>query len=359
MPRQQKPPRLYLRKPRRPTDEARWVIKDGTVEIGTGCGPSDRASAEAQLAKYLSEKHKPERRHKELHEIDLADVINVYLTDVVPGQSNIVGAAGRAVRLIEFFGDYTLADVSGALCRKYVAHRESLGGARRDLQDLAAAINHHRREGFHREMVSVVLPPQGKSRLRWLTRGEVARLVWVCLTTREKQVGASTNRRPLRHLARFILIGVYTGSRPGAILGLSWNNEHGRGYVDLEHGLIYRHAGGAAETSKRQPPVPISPKLSRMLKLWARADNRHGPVIRWNGEAIKSVKTALGRAVSLAGLDTSITAYTLRHTTGSWLVQKGVSTRKTAEILGTSEAMIERHYGHLAPDHLRQEIDLL
>lgn len=359
MPRQPKPPRLYLRKPRRPTDLPRWVIKDGSVEIGTGFGPSDRAGAEKQLAQYLAAKHKPERRHRELHEIDIADVINIYLTEVVPGQVNKVGAAGRAERLLEFFGNYSLADISGSLCREYVQHRGNEGGARRDLQDLSAAIGHHRKEGFHRELVTVVLPSPGKSRLRWLSRSEVARLVWVCLTTRESQNGIATKRRPLKHIARFVMIGVYTGSRPSAILGLSWDNAEGRGYVDLDHGLIYRHASGEAETTKRQTPVPISPKLHRLLRLWARADNRHGPVIRFDGEPIKSVKTALGRAVKLAGLDTSVTSYTLRHTTGSWLIQKGVSTRKTAEILGTSEAMIERHYGHLAPNHLRDEIDLL
>lgn len=359
MPRHSKPPRLYLRNPRRQSDLPRWVIKDGTLEIGTGCGPSDSESAEKQLAEYISKKYKPERRHRELHEITIADIINIYLTEVVPGQANIKKAAGRAERLLEFFGEYSLGDISGSLCREYVKYRGNEGGARRDLQDLSAAIGHHRKEGFHRELVSVVLPSPGKSRLRWLTRSEVARLIWVCVKTREIQLGTNTTKRPLQHIARFILIGVYTGSRPSSILGLSWNDEEGRGYVDLEQGLIYRHASGESETNKRQPPVPISPKLHRLLKLWARSDNKHGPVIRFDGEPIKSVKTALGRAVRLAGLDTSVTAYTLRHTTGSWLIQKGVSTRKAAEILGTSEAMIERHYGHLAPNHLRQEIDLL
>ena len=359
MPRQAKPPRLYLRQPKRAAESPRWVIKDGTLEIGTGCGPSDRENAEKQLAEYISKKYKPTRRHQELHQIDIADVINIYLSEVVPGQKNIRAAAGRALRLLEFFGAYTLADISGSLCREYAKFRDNEGGARRDLQDLSAAIGHHRKEGFHREIVSVVLPPKGKSRLRWLTRSEVARLIWVCLTTREHQEGSPTKKRPLLHIARFILLGVYTGSRPSSILGLSWDDKEGCGWVDLENRLIYRHADGSAETSKRQPPVPISPKLHRLLRLWARSDNKHGPLIRFAGEPIKSTKTALGRAVRLAGLDTSVTAYTLRHTTASWLIQKGVSSRKTAEILGTSEAMVERHYGHLAPDHLRQEIDLL
>lgn len=289
----------------------------------------------------------------------MADVINIYLKDVVPGQASRISAASRAERLIEFFGEYTLNDITGALCRKYADWRGNNGGARRDLQDLAAAINHHHKEGYHRELIRVVLPPAGSSRLRWLTRAEVARLLWTCLATRERQEGSTTVRRPLRHLARFILIGVYTGSRPGAILGLSWNHEIGRGFVDVENGMIYRLASGARRTNKRQPPVPTAPGLTRHMARWAAIDGHTGPVIRWNGKSILSVKVALGRAVKLAGLDTSVTAYTLRHTTASWLIQKGVSTRKVAEILGTSEAMVERHYGHLAPDHLRNEIAII
>ena len=46
-----------------------------------------------------------------------------------------------------------------------------------------------------------------------------------------------------------------------------------------------------------------------------------------------------------------MTAYTLRHSCASWLVAKGLATRKVADFLGTSELMIERHYGHLAPDY--------
>lgn len=291
-------------------------------------------------------------------------MIRVYLDDVVPGQARPEKGGERALRLLEFFGGKTLDQINGALCREYAAWREGKGnsnkgtggGARRDLQDLQAAINHHHREGLHREDVRVVLPPAGAPRARWLTRSEVARLLWVCLTTREHQDGAATDKRPLRHLARFILIGVYTGSRPGAILGLNWDRGIGRGWVDLERGLIYRRAEGARETAKRQPPVPLAPELWRLMRRWARKDGQRGPVVRFRGQAVLSVKTGLNRAVRLAGLDDSVTAYVLRHTTASWLIQRGVSASKVAEVLGTSAAMVDRHYGHLAPDHLRDAV---
>ena len=79
-------------------------------------------------------------------------------------------AAERAGRLLEFFGHRTLDEITGALCREYVSSRDGMGratkkdggkrgsggGARRDLEDLRAAIGHHHREGLHREDVRVV-----------------------------------------------------------------------------------------------------------------------------------------------------------------------------------------------------------
>lgn len=366
MPRPSKGARLYLRKPRRDgngniTKAGGWVVLDGGKEHSTGCGPADRAEAEKRFAQYLAEKHEAPRRERPLSQVRIADVINIYLRDVAAGLANPAKVADAADRLLDFFGERTLAEINGEVCRDYVSHRERKGftlkgnggGARRDLQDLAAAINHHHREGLHREDVRVVLPPQGESRKRWLTRSEVARLLWVCLRTREAQGAWITQRRPLRHLARFILLGVYTGSRPGAMLALSWHEQVGRGWVDLDRRLIYRMKEGGNATNKRQPPVPIAPELERQMTYWARRDNRFGPVVRFNGEAILSVKVALKRACKLAGLDETVSAYTLRHTAASWLVQEGVSFAKVAAFLGTSEAMIERHYGHLAPEHLR------
>jgi hypothetical protein len=99
----------------------------------------------------------------------------------------------------------------------------------------------------------VALPAKGRSRDRWLTRSEAAALLWACWRYREVQTqhrGAlknqkiETDKRPLRHIARFILIGLYTGTRAGAIASASPYREDGRSYVDLEHGIFYRLAQG-------------------------------------------------------------------------------------------------------------------
>jgi hypothetical protein len=78
--------------------------------------------------------------------------------------------------------------------------------------------------------VKVSLPKKGPARDRWLTRDEAAHLIWTCWRAREIQTmhrgpnkgqQIETNKRPLRHLARFILIGVYSGTRAGAIASAS------------------------------------------------------------------------------------------------------------------------------------------
>ena len=356
MPRHARGPYLWLRPARERdngVDPAIWIIRDGARQRSTGFGQSDGPKAQAALAAYIAEKYAPARRERDIVEIPVADVISVYLADVAPHQARPEKAAERCGRLLDFFGEQRLSEVTGATCRAYAEGRGS-GGARRDLQDLVAAINHHAREGLHRSIVQVALPARGQARQRWLTRDELARLLWTCLRSREHQEGKATDKRPLRHLARVLLIGAYTGSRPGAILNASWICGPGFSFVDTVNGVIHRHADGEAATAKRQPTVKLAPRLLAHLRRWERLDAAQAKpqnyVVSYQGNKVLSVKTALHSACKLAGVD-PVTAYTLRHTAASWLVARGLPKRKVADFIGTGEQMILSHYGHLAPDY--------
>jgi integrase len=352
MPRHARGPYLWLRPVRHRadgSDPALWIIRDAGHQRSTGFGQSDRGEAEKALADYIADKYAPARRERDIAEIPVADVISIYLADVAPKQARPEKAAERCGRILEFFGERFLSEVTGANCRAYVERRGSNGGARRDLQDLAAAIGHHAKEGLHRSVVRVALPPKGHARQRWMTRSEVARLLWTCWRSREVQEGKPTDKRPLRHLARFILLGIYTGSRPGAILNASWRQGDGLSFVDTVNGVFHRHADGDAETAKRQPTVKLSPRLLAHLRR-RRLDAGNGYVVNYRGHKVLSVKTALHTACKRADVD-SVTAYTLRHTAASWLVARGLPTRKVADFIGTGEQMILSHYGHLAPDY--------
>lgn len=200
MPRHAKGARLWLRPATRDpsgriVEASRWLIKDSGRQFSTGCGEGDREEAERRLAAHIAAKYAPARREHDLSEIRLADVINIYLADVAPGQAKPERAAERAERLLDFFGSMTLDQINGAKCREYSASRIGKGrsnkgkggGAKRDLEDLRAAINHHQAEGLHRGTVRVVLPERGQARQRWLTRDEAAHLLWTCWRTREIQ----------------------------------------------------------------------------------------------------------------------------------------------------------------------------
>ena len=365
MPRRKKGIRLWLRRERLDKTTVRratWIILDGEKHIATGCAASEVAAAEAKLAQYIATKYEPLRKERDIEQIYIADVLSIYDEDRGSRQANQRLFESRLQRLNEFWGNKRLAEVTGRTCRAYMAYCGSAGGARRDLEDLRAAINHHAKEGYHRGTVRIVLPPKGKPRTRWLTRREAAQLLRVCWRAREVQtvhrgpqkgLKIETNKRPLRHLTRFILIGLYTGTRAGAIAAASIQRGPGRSFIDLENGVFYRLPEGTVPTKKRQPPVPIPPRLRAHLRRWVAKGIVMNHVVEWSGAPVSSVKTAFKTAVRLAGLARNVTPHTLRHTAATWLMQAGVDKWEAAGFLGIGIEMLDRVYGHHHPDHLR------
>jgi integrase len=371
MPRPTKGPRLYLRRARPSIGrKAVWLIRDGQRDFATGSlgSPADKGPPEAAqraLAHYIADKYRPTRKARDIEQIDISDVLSIYLDDRGGDQADQKKFEGRMSRLNSFWGGRMLSDVSTATCKEYVSVRGNTGGARRDLEDLRAAIGHHASENLHRAIVNVWLPPKGPHRDRWLTRSEAAHLLWACWRHREVQTrhrGADkgrklpTDKRPLRHLARFILIGIYTGTRAGAIATASPQRAMGRSFVDLDQGIFYRLAQGKRATNKRQPPAPIPPRLLAHMRRWQRLGLAGSHFVEFNCKPIGSVKTAFSRAVQLAGLSSEgskVTPHTLRHTAATWLVQRGVPLWQAAGYLGMSTEILDRVYGHHSPDHLK------
>jgi integrase len=363
-----KRPRLYLKRGSRRGDgrvrQAKYFILDRGKHVATGCGPDEGARADQLLAEYIAQKYAPARKERELEAIDVADVLSVYIEDIGAGNSDTKKFSRRMERLILFWGGKTLADVTGASCRDYVESRGSDGGARRDLEDLRAAIKWHRKQGFHRGEVVVSLPEKGLPRDRWLTRQEAAKLLWVCWRAREVQrrwrgvdtgKAIETKKRPLRHLARFILIGLYTGTRAGAIATASPRRADGRSFVDLDQGVFYRLAQGRRATTKRQTPVRLPEHLLAHLRRWERLGLAKDCFVEWEGKPVKSVKTAFATAIRKAGIEHA-SPHSLRHTAATWLMQNGAPIWEAAGFLGMSEKMLRDTYGHHHPDHMGEAV---
>jgi integrase len=245
MPRRSKGPHLWLRPARRDRNggfhDATWLIVDRSKQKATGCLADERDRAEQALAVYIAEKHS-RVGHRDPTQIPITDVA-VYVTDVVPSHARPIESRRRIARIAGYFGDKLLSDINGQVCRAYARAASTDAMARRDLEELRAAINHHRREGLHDRLVSVVLPPRRPARERWLTRAEAAQLL-----------RAAWRRPKCRQLARFILFALYTGRRATVVCKASFRREPGRTWVDVDRGYLWPPER-AKITKKRNPPA--------------------------------------------------------------------------------------------------------
>lgn len=170
----------------------------------------------------------------------------------------------------------------------------------------------------------------GNPRERWLKADERARLLSAC----------DPDLRP------FVEALMLSAARPGEMAAATVS------CVDHHAGTLRFPTG---KTGSRTIPAPDAllalckaqcrGKLPNAL-LFTRADG-----IAWTRD---NWKKPFATAVERANLGTDVVLYTLRHSAISELVQSGVDVFTVAKIAGTSSAMIDKHYGHLANDRARK-----
>jgi len=244
--------------------------------------------------------------------------------------------ANHVEALAPFWAGKMVSSIKGASCRAYAASRTTQSMARHELETLRAAVNYFHKEYGLDPLPAFTMPGKHGSRERWLTRGEAAGLLRAA--------------RTMPHLRRFILIGIYTGTRSGAILDLSWLPSTANGWIDLERGVIHRSGTAQRKTNKRKPPVKIPPRLLVHMKRWKSMDGNIRHVINWNGSSVQSIKKSFRSARKNAKLDQEVIPHSLRHTAATWLMQAGVEIWDAAGFLGMTPEVLNRVYGHHHPD---------
>jgi integrase len=328
MPRRSKGPRLYLDPKRK-----QWVIRDGQRFIRTGAGERDSDAAEKYLAQYIGHKHKPEASSAPM----IADVLAVYGEEVAPHRRTASTIGYKIGKLLEWWGDKRVSDISENTCRAYVKERGNTG-AGADLKTLRSAVGYWDKSeqyGPLARMPKFWMPEEPEARERWLTRSEAARLLRAA--------------RPYQHIRRLILLGLYTGSRPGVILALDWSQ------IDLRSGVLIR-ARGAQAKNKRSPRAKLGWRILAHLRRWHRLDGGKGPVCyledKWHPgkRIVEDPHGAWAKVIKASGLE-GVTRHTLRHTRATWMAQKGVKLFEAAGFLGMSVRTLERVYAHHDPEH--------
>jgi integrase len=363
------PPRLRLR-PARKGRRATWVIKDQEREISTGASVGERAKAEIAFADYITRSRQPSFGDGNPAQVLIGDCLAIYCEKHGPTTARPYDLALEIERLAEFFGDKTASKVTEELCQAYVEWRcaqtnrratVNVGRpikpstAKRELVTLSAALNWCFRNKRLDRPVTVHLPKVAERRERCLTRREVAALLWGALGFNPD--GTRNHSRVNRHLARFVLVALYTGTRHEAILRLQWMPSTSGGWFDLDAGVLYRRPQDAIETNKKRPPSPIPPRLLPHLHRWRRLSTQY--VIEHDGKPVASqLRRSWAGAREMAGLSADVTPHVLKHTCATLMLQAGVSIWDVAGVLGTSEEVIRKTYGHHSVQHLRRAVNI-
>lgn len=331
MPQRAKGPRLYQRK-----DTEIWIIRD-TGRGDRSTGTRDRSEAEKQLAVYLAEKDRRPGGPASPEEMTIAEALLTYATEHAP---HVVDPAriGFAIdALTRWWGEKPVSAITRETCRAYgrgrtkAAKRDpvtkeiiewepcAIGTVRKELGVLAAAVKYCTDEG---------------------------RLLWAAYRAPES-----------KHIAKFILLALYTGTRKSAILGLRFAPHPSGGHIDTQMGLMYRRSITQTETKKKAPPATLPPGLLAHLKRWERAGSRF--VVAYDGQGVSSIKTAWRKVAHRAGLE-DVTPHTLRHTAITWACQTGRADMwELGGYFGVSPETMNNVYAHHHPDYQQNAVAAL
>jgi integrase len=283
----------------------------------------DKRQADAFLANFIAGQADPQPDAP-----TVGKILAGYETDKLPKIRSTGSLTYAAAALHARLGDLKPEHLTPATIERYARERGAKAGTiLREIGVLRAALKwaHARRwiAGVPTIKNPVQAPPP---RGRWLTREEAGRLLAGC-------------REP--HIRLFVILGLTTAARTGAILALTWAQ------VDLERAVADY---GTGHGNKRRSLVPLNPDALRALRAareLACSDN----VIEFRGRPVETIKNGFQAACDRAEL-TDVTPHILRHTAATWMVMDGVPLAEVARVLGDSEAMVEKVYAKHTPGYL-------
>lgn len=378
-----------------------WQIRDtgGYVKRLSRSSVCDRAAAEKALAVHIATKRDATAPAPVVVQFDEEIASNPKLVSVAQvlalyGHSKRNDVSNREFigihieHLLGYWGDKVLAQVKRSTCEGYVEWRcaqtwsppgsktkkpVSDQTAARELNTLSAAIGVWHREHMLTAVPVVTKPGKRMKTPDWLTEVEYERLIrcalgdrWIASDIATREPIWESNKRPQEHLARFIHIAFFQGSRHGGILRQRWSRGDTHGYFDMTTRTCHRSGPGEPKTRKRETACRIHDRLYPMLEDWRQADRKKciDLVIHVDGEAIDRIDQSFATAVRHAGLDrrevdgsireTMPTPHILRHTRATLMLLAGVPTSEVADYLGMTEQMVETTYGHAHVEYQRR-----
>jgi integrase len=158
-----------------------------------------------------------------------------------------------------------------------------------------------------------------------------------------------------------VIFAAGTGLRPSELFGLD------RRDVDRQAGVVYvrrAYANGRLNHTKTRLSTRAVPLQAKALEAFDRLPASDNPILFPNMRGGRIDFRIFGRkhwrpAQTKAGIDPIRGLYDLRHTYATFALRAGVPVFAVSRFMGTSIAMIDRHYGHLANDSREHAVALL
>jgi integrase len=158
-----------------------------------------------------------------------------------------------------------------------------------------------------------------------------------------------------------VIFAAATGLRPSELFGLEQRD------VDRQLGVVYirrAYANGRIKHTKTRLSTRAVPLQAKALEALDRLPASDNPILFPNMRGGRIDFRIFGRkhwrpAQSKAGIDPIRGLYDLRHTYATFALRAGVPVFAVSRFMGTSIAMIDRHYGHLANDSREHAVALL
>ncbi|WNV04974.1 site-specific integrase [Candidatus Methylospira mobilis] len=275
----------------------------------------------------------------------LAELIDRYTRDVLPGKKDGAHQAAQLAWWREQIGAYTLADITPALI---VEHRDKLAAGetyRKTQRSPAtvvrymAALSHAFTIGVKEyqwlddtPMRKVTKPKEPKGRVRFLSDDERARLMTAC----------KESTSPL--LYTVAVLALSTGARQGEVLGLTWDD------IDLNRGRAILRDTKNGDTRA----IHLSGHCLELLKELSKV-RRIDTALLFPGNRHKhkpiDLRAHWEKALQAAKIE-DFHFHDLRHSAASYLAMNGATLSEIAEVLGHKTLAMVKRYSHLSDAHV-------
>lgn len=291
----------------------------------------------------------------------LADLIDRYARDVLPGKRDGKKQVGQLEWWKSELGPYTLADVTPAMIAE-ARDKLRLSPQKSGVTELSpATLNRYMAALSHAYTVAVkewgwlddspmgrvTKGKESRGRVRFLSDEERAALL--------KECRQSSNQ----FIYPVVVLALSTGMRQGEIMGLYWREPRtppsgAWGVVDVEAGRIVLHETKNGER-RLIPMVGHALECVRELAKVRRVDTDllfpSGNRPRAGGP-IKPIdlRKPWETAIERAGIE-NFHFHDLRHSAASYLAMSGASLAEIAETLGHKTLQMVKRYSHLSEAH--------